>query len=72
MLKLNSCSTATVSVENYEIRISRSDYTHILEYLCRVSFLTTIDISKDYFRVVSRLPKSFQAYMHIVTGDKLL
>ena len=32
-------STEAVSVENYEIRFSRSDYTHILEYLCRVSYL---------------------------------
>ena len=72
MLKLDKISTEAKSIENYKIRISRSDYTHILEYLFRVSFLTTIDISNDYFRVVSRLPKSFQAYMHIVTGDKLL
>jgi len=72
VLKLERSSTATVSVENYEIRISRYDYTHIIEYLCRVSFLTTLDIYKNYFRAVLRLPKSFQAHMHIVTGDILL
>ena len=43
-------STHVVSVENYEIRFSKSNYTHILEYLCRVSFLTTLDIYKDYFK----------------------
>ena len=43
-------STEAVSVENYEIRFSRSDYTYILKYLCRVSFLITLDICKDYFK----------------------
>ena len=42
--------TQAVSVENYEIRFSRSDYTHILKYLCKVSFLTTLDIYKDFFK----------------------
>ena len=43
-------STQAVSVENYEIRFSKSDYTHILEYLCRVSFFTILNIYKDYFK----------------------
>ena len=43
-------SIEAVSVENYEIRFSISDYTYILEYLCRVSFLITLDIYKDYFK----------------------
>ena len=43
-------STQVVSVENYEIRFSKSDYMHILEYLCRISSLTTLDIYKDYFK----------------------
>ena len=43
-------STQVVFVKNYEIRFSRSDYTHILEYLCRVFSLTTLDIYKDYFK----------------------
>ena len=50
MLKLDRSSTQAISVENYEIRFSRSDYTHILEYLCRVYFLTTLDIYKNYFK----------------------
>ena len=49
-MNLDSCSTEAESIENYEIRISRSDFTHIHEYLCRVSFLTTLDIYKDYFK----------------------
>ena len=43
-------STQAVSVKNYEIRIFKFDYMHILEYLCRVSFPTTLDIYKDYFK----------------------
>ena len=50
MLKLDSSSTEAVSVKNYKIRISRSNFTHIHVYLCRVSFLTTLNIYKDYFK----------------------
>ena len=50
MLKLDRILTQAISVENYEIRFSRSNYMHILKYLCRVSFLTTLDIYKDYFK----------------------
>ena len=50
MLKLDKSSTEAVSVENYEIRLFRYDYMHILEYLCRVSFLITLDIYKDHFK----------------------
>ena len=49
-MELNSSSTKDVSIENYEIRISRSDFTHIHVYFCRVSFLITLDIYKDYFK----------------------
>ena len=49
-MKLDSSSIEVVSVENYEIRISRSDFMYIYEYLCRVSFLITLDIYKDYFK----------------------
>ena len=49
-MKLDSSLTKAVFVENYEIRISRFDFTHIHEYLCRVYFLTTLDIYKDYFK----------------------
>ena len=50
MMELNSSSTKDVSIENYEIRISRSDFTYIHVYLCSVSFLITLDIYKDYFK----------------------
>ena len=50
MLKLDRSSTQAVFVENYKIRFSRSDYTHIYMYLCRVYFLTILDIYKDYFK----------------------
>ena len=50
MLKLDKSSTQVVFVENYEIMFFRSDYTYILKYLCRVSFLIILDIYKDYFK----------------------
>ena len=50
MLKLDKSSTQAVFVKNYKIRFSKSDYTHISMYLCRVSFLTILDIYKDYFK----------------------
>ena len=50
MLELDKFSRQAVPVENYEIRFFKSDYTHIPMYLCRVSFLTTLDIYKDYFK----------------------
>ena len=54
MLKLDKSSTQVVCVENYEIRFFRSDYTYILKYLYRVSFLTILDINKDYFKSCHR------------------
>ena len=50
ILKLNKFSTQAVYVENYEIRLFRSNYTHIPMYLYKVSFLTTLDIYNDYFK----------------------
>ena len=50
MLMLNSNSTEAVSIKNYEIQISIYNFTHIHVYLCKVSFLTTLDIYKDYFK----------------------
>ena len=47
---LDSSSTEAISVENYEIHISRSNFTHIHVYLCRFFFLTTLDIYKNYFK----------------------
>ena len=46
---LDSNSTEAVSIENYEIQISKSYFMHIHVYVCRVFFLTTLDIYKDYF-----------------------
>ena len=48
--KLDKSSTETVSVETYEVRIFRSDFWLMLVYLYRVSFLTTLDIYKAYFK----------------------
>ena len=62
MLKLDRSSTQAVFVENYKIRFSKYDYMHMLMYLCRVSFLTTIDIYKTYFkghRIMHRLCKLY-------------
>ena len=50
MLKLDRSSTEAIFVENYEIKNSISNYMHVLEYLSRGSFLTTLDIYKDYFK----------------------
>ena len=47
---LNRSLIEAISIENYEIQISRSDFTHIHMYLYRVSFLTTLDIYKNYFK----------------------
>ena len=38
MLKLSNSLTETVSIENYEIRISRSDFMHIHVYCVRFLF----------------------------------
>ena len=47
---LNSSLIEVVYIENYEIQIFRFDVTHIHVYLCRVSFLTTLNMYKDYFK----------------------
>ena len=39
-----------VSIENYEIQISKSVFHAYPSYLCRVSFLTILDIYKDNFK----------------------
>ena len=51
-------STQAISVENYEIKFSRSDYTHILEYLYRVSFFTILYRYKDYFKSCHKVMQS--------------
>ena len=42
--------STTVSIENYEIQISRSVFHTYPSYLCRFFFLTTLDIYKNYFK----------------------
>jgi len=45
---------------------------HILEYLCRVSFFTTLDIYKDYFKSRHKECKVLKIeYMHIVTVSRI-
>ena len=68
MLKLDRSSTQAVSVKNYEIRLFRSDYTHIPMYLCRVSFFTTLDIYKDYFKGRHKVMQ--EQYMHCVIESR--
>ena len=63
-LKFDSCSTDSylsrfnearqilfikVSINNYENQFFRSNFRPALMYLCRVFFLTTLDIYKVYF-----------------------
>ena len=43
-------STEVVSIENYEIQISRSVFRAYPSYLCKVTFLTTLYIYKDFFK----------------------
>ena len=76
MPMLDNSSIEAVSVENYEIRFSRSDYMHILKYLCMVSFLTTLNIYMDYFKGRQRWCKVMQLNanwlcMQIVTRDRI-
>ena len=42
--------TDTLSIENYEIQIFRSLFHAYPNYVFRFSFLTTLDIYKDYFK----------------------
>ena len=66
---LDSSLTKAVYVKNYEIQISKSKFTHIQVYFCRVSFLTTLDIYKDYFK--RRQSDARWLFMHIMTRDNL-
>ena len=50
MFNSRQLSTESVSIENYEIQISRFVFFAYPSYLCRVSFLTILDIYKDYFK----------------------
>ena len=48
--RFNIWSSTAVSIEDYEIQISRSVFHTYLSYLYKISFLTTLDIYKDYFK----------------------
>ena len=66
-------SSTVESIENYEIQIFRSVFHAYPSYLCRVSFLTTLDIYNDYFKGHLCWCKGCRTccYMHIVTKDNL-
>ena len=48
--KLDKSSTKVESLKIYKIRIFRSNFQLMLTCMCRVSFLTTLDIYKAYFK----------------------
>ena len=50
MFNSRQLSTEAASIENYENHISRSVFHAYPNYLCRVFFLITIDLYKDYFK----------------------
>ena len=47
---LNCCSTDTLSIKNYKIQIFKSVFHAYPNYVFRFSFLTTLDIYKNYFK----------------------
>ena len=47
---LHRCSIDNLSIKIYENLFSRFDSTYIHVYLFRLSFLTTLNIYKDYFK----------------------
>ena len=50
---LDSCLIDTLFIEIYENQFFRSDFIHIHVYFFKLSFLTTLNIYKDYFKVVN-------------------
>ena len=52
---LDSFSTDKLSIKIYGNQFFRSDFIPICEYVFRLSFLTTLNIYKDYFNVRQRL-----------------
>ena len=49
-MKLDDSLTVVRSIENYDFRISKSKIWPSLVYLFEISFLTTLDIYKAYFK----------------------
>ena len=72
-LMLDSCLIDKLSTEIYKNQFFRFDFTPICGYMFRFSFLTTLNIYKDYFKGrhswcwVQLNAKVF--HKHIVTGD---
>ena len=52
---LTASSIDTLSVEVYEIQFFKTDFNVIRVYRFEISFLTTLNIYKDYFKVRQRL-----------------
>ena len=48
---------AWLSIEVYKIQFFKTNFTPIREYVFRLSFLTTLNIYKDYFKDHQRLHK---------------
>ena len=47
---LNSFSIDKLSIEVYENQFFRDNFTSICEYMFGLSFLTTLNIYKDFFK----------------------
>ena len=47
-------TTDNLSIEIYENKFFRFDFTPICGYMFRLSFLTTLNIYKDYFKGLHR------------------
>ena len=47
---LDSFSINNLSIKIYENQFFRSDFMHIHVYVFRLSFLTTLNIYRDYFK----------------------
>ena len=71
---LDSYSIDNLFIEIYENQFFRSDFMHIHVYVFRLSFLTTLDIYKDYFKDRLRWCKLMKLdanvlFKHIVIED---
>ena len=54
---LTAISTDKLSIEVYKIQFFRADFNPIHEYIFGLSFLTTLNIYKDYFKARQRARK---------------
>ena len=73
---LDSCSIDILSIEIYENQIFSSDFHPIRVYTFGLSFLTTLNIYKDYFKGCHNWCKWVQLdakvfHKYIVTRDNL-